>query len=124
MPRKKAKLLIVDDEKDICQFLNQLFKKEKFLVYNAASKKEAISLVEEIRPDIVLLDVYLKGTAGGFEVLKYIKNLTPKAKVIVVTGFGDEEAEEKCSSFGADLFIKKPVSVPELIAAVVKLRKR
>ncbi|MDD5086007.1 MAG: response regulator, partial [Candidatus Omnitrophica bacterium] len=79
-----AKLLIVDDEIEICDFLKAFFEDRDFHVVTALSGEEALILVEAENPHIVLLDLRMPGM-NGLETLKQIKERYPHVRVIIVT---------------------------------------
>ena len=66
------KLLVVDDENDICDFVKTFFKDRGFHVLTASNGEEALSIVKKDRPDMVLLDIKMKGM-DGLAALKHIK---------------------------------------------------
>lgn len=114
-----AKILIIDDEPDICEITKCLLSKRKYSCFTASSQKEALALVEKERPNLVLLDVRL-GSESGLEVLLRIKELDKNIKVVMVTGLGDEETVSQAKAQGADDFICKPFTADflyDLVAA-------
>lgn len=110
---KKTKILIVDDEKEICDLTQILLSRRNYLCFSAHTGTEAVELVKKEHPDLVLLDVRL-GETSGLEVLTQIKELESKIKVIMVTGLGDEETISQAKSQGADDYITKPFSADYL----------
>ena len=92
MNKRKIKLLIVDDEKDICKFVKLLFKKRGFSVFSALSGKKAISIAKKIKPEIALIDIYLKKKIDGLKVLSKFREILPKCRCVIVTW---DNAEDK-----------------------------
>ncbi|RJP28844.1 MAG: response regulator [Candidatus Omnitrophota bacterium] len=117
MPR----LLIVDDELDVREFAANFFKKRKIDVGIAASGEEALKIVSEAPPQLILLDIKMEGI-DGIETLKQIKKINPSTKVIMVTGKkpDEEESFNKCKEFGATDYIHKPLRLEELEKVVLK----
>lgn len=109
------KLLIVDDEADVREFAANFFRKRKIDCVIASSGLEAIAAFEKDKPDLVLMDIKMDGM-DGMEALKRIKDKTPLAKVIMVTGKKpeDEDCFEKCRQLGAVNYIHKPLELDEL----------
>ena len=107
------KILLVDDEVNICKFLKKYFERRQFEVAMAYSGREALERMALFHPDIVLLDVRMPGM-DGLEVLKNIKTLYPKTKVIMVTGEDSQEKGEEAKRLGADNYITKPLSLEYL----------
>ena len=122
MPRK-LKLLIVDDEKDICKFVRIVFKNRGFLVYNALTGRNAIKIAKKVKPDIVLLDLYLRKGIDGIQALCQISKISPKTKCIMVTWEKAKGKAMEAKKLGAVLYLTKPLTVKDLIKAVSKLLK-
>lgn len=68
------KLLVVDDEHDVCDFVRAFFKERGFHVFTALNGDEALSIAKREKPELVLLDVKMKGM-DGLAVLKHIREL-------------------------------------------------
>jgi DNA-binding response OmpR family regulator len=112
-----VKLLIVDDESDICEFLRDFFEERNYEVFTALTGDAALSLVEEKDPAIVLLDIKMPG-ANGIDILRTIKQRHPHVKTIMVTAVETEEAIREALSLGADSYITKPLSLEYLESEV------
>ena len=110
-------ILIVDDEESICQTLRGILSDEGHEVLTAASGEEALRVVEEESPALVLLDIWLPGI-DGIEVLKTIKAGHPQIQVIMMSGHGTIETAVKATKLGAFDFIEKPLSLEKVILAV------
>ncbi len=113
-----AKILLVDDEPDIVEFLLYNLKQEGFDVITAFDGNEALSKISE-NPDLIILDIMMP-KLDGYEVLKKIKEQTNfnDIPVIFLTARGNEAEEIKGLELGADDFIQKPISPKKLIARV------
>ena len=107
------KLLIVDDEVEICEFLKSFFEDRDFKVATGHSGEEAIEKVATFQPDVVLLDIQMPGM-DGLRALKKIKEDHPKLKVIMVTAVETEDKIEEAMRYGADNYITKPLSLEYL----------
>lgn len=107
-------ILIVDDEESICKSLGDILIDEGYEVQTAKSGEDAIKLLEEELPNLVLLDIWLPGI-DGMEVLKSIKNLHPKLQVVMMSGHGTIETAVKATKLGAFDFIEKPLSLEKVI---------
>lgn len=112
------KLLLVDDEKGLCDYLKDFFSSRGHKVFTATSAKDALSLVEKESPELVLLDVNMPD-ASGLEVLRMIKKNSPQTKVIMVTVSDDQDTREKAKLFGADEFVRKPFTTDYLQDVVI-----
>ncbi len=107
------KLLIVDDEAEICDFLKSFFEERNYEVRTATSGEEALKTVEQYKPNVVLLDIKMP-VMDGIRVLELIKSKHPKIKVIMVTALETRDKIEECIRLGADNYITKPLSLEYL----------
>jgi two-component system nitrogen regulation response regulator NtrX len=110
-------ILIVDDEESICQTLGGILKDEGHEVITAVSGEEALRMVEEDPPNLVLLDIWLPGM-DGIEVLKAIKTGYPRIQVVMMSGHGTIETAVKATKLGAFDFIEKPLSLEKVILII------
>jgi DNA-binding NtrC family response regulator len=115
-----SKLLIVDDEIDVREFAANFFRKRKLEVSIAGSGEEAIEIVKQNKPDVVLLDIRM-GAMNGIQTLEEIKKIDPAIQVVMVTGTKPEENEayQKCISLGAANYVHKPLKLEELEQVVM-----
>jgi two-component system nitrogen regulation response regulator NtrX len=110
-------ILVVDDEESICKSLKAILSDEGYQVLVAGSGEEAVKIVEEEMPQLVLLDVWLPGM-DGLETLKAFKKINPQALVIIMSGHGTIETAVKATKLGAFDFIEKPLSLDKIIILV------
>jgi two-component system nitrogen regulation response regulator NtrX len=113
----KDAILVVDDEESICQSLKAILSDEGYQVLVAGSGEEAVKIVEEEMPQLVLLDIWLPGM-DGLETLKAIKKINPQALVIIMSGHGTIETAVRATKLGAFDFIEKPLSLDKIIILV------
>ncbi|PIQ08890.1 MAG: DNA-binding response regulator [Ignavibacteriales bacterium CG18_big_fil_WC_8_21_14_2_50_31_20] len=112
------KILVVDDEKDIVEFIQYNLEKEGFEVITAHNGNEALEAIKE-KPDLVVLDVMMPGI-DGYEVCEKIR-LEDKYKsipILLLTAKTREQDEIRGLELGADDYITKPVSIQKLIARI------
>ncbi|MFH0985746.1 MAG: response regulator [Candidatus Omnitrophota bacterium] len=107
------KLLIVDDEVEICEFLKSFFEDRDFKVMVAHNGAQALEQVDLFKPEVVLLDIQMPGL-DGLQTLKKIKELHSRVKVIMVTAVETQEKIEEAMRLGADNYITKPLSLEYL----------
>jgi len=120
---KKYRILIVDDEEDICEILKFNLESEGFIADTVNSAEEALTRKIE-RYQLFLLDVMMKGMSGyklADEIRKRKKLTTP---IIFITAKNSENDKLTGFSLGADDFITKPFSVKEIIARVKAVARR
>ena len=108
-----SKLLIVDDEADIREFARNFFKKRNIEVFTSSGGQEALKIIEQQKPDLVLLDVRMEEMTG-VEVLKNLRQQNNPVKVVMVTGVEDEETVNEAFSLGIKGYIHKPLILEEL----------
>ena len=105
---EKVRVLMVDDEEDICEALSHILIRENYEVRVAYNKKEALDKLHTFLPQVVLLDISLGGD-DGFEVLTEAKKMDRSIVVIMVTGLEDDRDILKAKELGADEYIRKPL---------------
>jgi len=113
----RRSILIVDDEESILKSLGAILKDEGYEVLTAESGEQALKIIEEELPSLVLLDIWLPGI-DGIEVLKRIKADFPQVMVIMMSGHGTIETAVKATKLGAFDFIEKPLSLEKVILLV------
>jgi DNA-binding NtrC family response regulator len=113
------KLLVVDDETDICDFVETFFKDRGFHVFTALNGEEALSVVKKEKPDMVLLDIKMKGM-DGLAALKHIRELDRSIKIIMVTALADQDKMHEAYKLGACDYITKPLTLDYLEQTVLK----
>ncbi|MFH1798791.1 MAG: response regulator [Candidatus Omnitrophota bacterium] len=107
------KLLVIDDEVDICDFVMNFFKERNFEVLVAYNGKDAVSLVKSGSPDVALLDITMP-VMDGIETLKQIRKVNGSIKVIMVTAVDDSEKAEEARRHGVFDYITKPLLLEQL----------
>ena len=112
-------LLIVDDEIDIREFARNFFKKRGIEVLTASGGKEALEIIEDGNPDLVLLDIRMEEMTG-VEVLQELRRRGNQAKIIMVSGVEDEETIHETRRLGVVGYIHKPLILDELEKIVMK----
>lgn len=110
---EKAKILVVDDEEDILNATSHFLSRKGYEVFTATGKDEALAIVGEKHPAILLLDIRLKDTSG-IDILKEVKRLDKNTKVIMVTALDDAETMKHAKAWGADDYIAKPFTASYL----------
>lgn len=118
------KILIVDDEPNIVMSLEYTFKKNNFEVFIARDGQEALEILKNVQPNIIILDVMMPNV-DGYKTLEQIKiDIRLKdTKVIFLSAKNKENDIEKGLALGADLYMTKPFSVKKLVEQVSELTK-
>ncbi|MDY6838542.1 MAG: sigma-54 dependent transcriptional regulator [Thermodesulfobacteriota bacterium] len=110
-------ILVVDDESTISQALSGILSDEGYETLTAPNGYEALKLIEEQAPDLVLLDVWMPGM-DGIETLQEIKRTNPFLQVIIISGHGTIETAVKATKLGAYDFIEKPLSIEKVVVTI------
>lgn len=122
MDNKFGKILIVDDDENICEVINMYLVSAGYDTRKCNNGKEACNLFTEYKPDIVLLDIMIPGM-DGIEVLKWIRK-NNEIPVIMLTAKGDTFDKVLALEIGADDYIVKPFEPKELLARVKAVMRR
>ncbi len=112
--QKKRKIVVIDDEASIRKFLKVSLEMEGYQIKEAINGKDGLREVIAHHPDVVILDLGLPDM-DGLQVLKAIREWS-QVSIIVLTVREDEESKVKILDAGADDYLTKPFSVPELLA--------
>ncbi|MCM1044233.1 MAG: response regulator transcription factor [Candidatus Gastranaerophilales bacterium] len=115
------KILIVDDEKPICDLIDINLSAAGYQCKSVQDGLEAIDLIEKGKFDLILLDIMLPG-ADGFDIMEYIKPL--QVPVIFITAKHDVRDKVKGLKLGAEDYLVKPFDVVELVARVEVVLRR
>jgi two-component system OmpR family response regulator len=113
---KGIKILVVDDEPNIVQFLELGLQNEGFEVQTAADGMAAINMLQQFHPHVVILDVMMPGM-DGFEVCRMLKR-SDNIAVIMLTARDEVDDRVKGLNLGADDYMVKPFSFEELLARI------
>lgn len=113
------KIMVVDDECDICDFVKNFFQERGYEVLTAQSGEEAIDVSKKEKPELILLDIKMKGM-DGIAALKHLKGIDRTQRVIMVTALEDQDKMDEASRLGACDYILKPLMLDYLENAVEK----
>src|SRR6056297_2427071 len=114
---KNIKVLLVDDEKDFVNSLSERIQMRELDSKIAYDGNQALELVTDEIPDVVVLDLRMPGI-DGLEVLERLKKNYPNVQVIILTGHGSDEDERVSKRLGAYDYLQKPVSIDKLIRSI------
>jgi two-component system nitrogen regulation response regulator NtrX len=110
-------ILIVDDETTILQSLSGILSDEGYETLTASNGYEALKIIEEESPDLVLLDIWMPGM-DGIETLREIKRTNPFLQVVIISGHGTIETAVKATKLGAYHFVEKPLSIEKVVVTI------
>jgi len=117
-----VKILIVDDEVDVCRFAKSFFEARGLVVFTALGGHEALEVFKKEKPDIMLIDVKM-GDMDGVALLKEIKKIDKKVDTIMVSAIEDMDVIEEARRHGATEYITKPLVLEELEKIVLEKAK-
>ena len=122
---KPIRILIVDDDPDILASLQDVIELEidNCLVELASNAEQAISKVQQVKPDITLLDIKL-GQDSGLDLLAELKSVDPDIVCIMMTAYRDNKYTVEAVRFGADDYLYKPIKAEELILTITRLMQQ
>ena len=112
-------ILVVDDEADIRELVAGVLEDEGYAVRTAADSTTALDAIEDRRPSLVLLDVWLQGSRlDGLQLLEQIKRRDPTLPVLMISGHGNLDTAVAAIREGAVDFIEKPFKADKLLHLV------
>ena len=109
----KSKILIVDDEVSMREFLEIMLSKEGYKVSSSGSGKEALKMLNDTIYDLIVSDVQMPGM-NGIELLRNVKEVCPDTTVIMITAYASTESGVEAMKAGAYDYITKPFKVDEI----------
>ena len=118
------RVMVIDDDPSVRDYMEALVSRQGYRVYAAADGEQALSQLDDVRPDLVTLDVVLPGV-DGLETLRRLKQRLPEVPVVMLSGHGQARNIVEAMRLGASDFLRKPFEVEELELAFQKaLEKR
>lgn len=119
------KILVIDDEKNICELIVDSFSKKELIVHTANNIEDALKYLENNEYNIVVTDKNYPGfennSEGGLEILKIVKYRYPSTEVIVMTGFASIDSAIESVRFGAFDYIVKPFKIADFKNKINKI---
>lgn len=110
-------VVIIEDEPIMARYIQDLLNDHGFIAYTANTGSEGITIIEKIRPELVLLDIELPDIDGR-SICQKIKNEYPDTTVIIITGYDSHSQIVEGLNLGADDYLTKPIDERELIARI------
>ncbi len=115
----KDKILIVDDEPSMREFLEIMLTREGYKVASASDGRDALNMLNKQMYDLIVSDIQMPGM-GGLELLKNIKDVSPDTEVIMITAYASTETAVEAMKEGAYDYITKPFKVDEIRLIIKK----
>jgi len=117
LKRRVRDILIVEDEKDLCELLSDVLRPKRYNVSVANTKKEAMASLKRSPPDLVFLDLKLPD-GDGMDLISKIKKTNPKTTINIISAYGSEESKEAAKKKGVYNFIDKPFTEKEILTNI------
>lgn len=114
-----TKILIIDDDNDICLLLERFLTRNKFEVTTAQSGQDGMKLIDTFEPDLIMTDFKL-GDMSGVELLQYAKSKNAAVPVIIITGYSDIKVAINVMKQGAFDYVTKPLFPDEILLTIKK----
>jgi two-component system OmpR family response regulator len=115
-----SKVLIVDDELDICYLLSGMLKQRNFRAAFVNSLSDAVTALQADTPSLLFLDNHLPD-GFGLDFIPYVKKNYPDVKVVMITAHDGAAERKKAYTGGVDMFIAKPLNRKMIFDAIDKL---
>jgi CheY-like chemotaxis protein len=112
-----ARILVVDDERLVCDLLKTVLSNHGHQVLTAFNGKQGVELFRQRMPHFTLLDLRMP-EKSGIEVLKEIRQINPEAAVMIMTGWGSDDLESQARALGITEFLNKGLSLEVLVSAM------
>jgi len=112
-----SRILITDDEEEICSTLAEYLEDKGYEVFQATNGQEALRLLKEVRPHLMLLDIRMP-EQDGIEILRRVRQIDNQIGVIMITAFHDVNIAQEALKLGACDFVTKPVDLNYLDKSV------
>jgi two-component system response regulator PilR (NtrC family) len=119
MGQEKSKILVVDDEPGMREFLEIMLEKDGYIVETAADGSKAIDKIENTLFDLAIVDIQMPGM-NGIEVLKRVNEKSPETVVIMITAYASHETAIEAMKLGAYDYITKPFKIDEIKLVIKK----
>lgn len=118
-----TKVLVVDDDLDMCQIISDILKEEGYGVHSSYNGEDALMKIEKNHYDLIILD-YKLDEISGLMVLEKALQMRPSLKVMMISAFGSDSTKTKARELGAVDFIDKPFDIKILNRSVQDILTR
>jgi CheY-like chemotaxis protein len=134
---KKARIFMVDDDTDLVMVVKSVLETDGYEFWSASSAREAIERVDEVQPDLIILDVMMEDVVAGFRVVNFLRNIqeNPQSQkylnvpILMLTSVQQKLKMKFAEDAGSkllpiDSFLEKPVKPRVLLTRVAELLER
>jgi len=118
-----TKVLVVDDDLDMCQIISDILKEEGYSVSSSCKGKDALMKIKKNHYDLIILD-YKLNEMSGLIILEKALQIRPSLQVMMISAFGDKSIKTRARELGVGDFLDKPFDIKRLIQAVQDILNR
>lgn len=111
------RVLIVDDEKDICRMICRIVSRRHIECNFAHNLEDARKLINTEKPELYFLDISLPD-GRGFDLIPQMNNVTPDAKIVMISAYDDEHERNQAEYYNVKDFISKPFSKKNILDSI------
>ncbi|SRR6056297_1466861 len=116
------KILIIDDSTINNILLENILSERGYEIYSILNGNSAIDKIEEVQPDLILLDIMMP-EVSGFDVLRKLKENEIQVPVIIISAYDSDKFKKLSKTLGAESYILKPVEADFLVSQIQKVHK-
>lgn len=113
------KILIVDDDKDLCKIVSDVLKEEGYAVKIANDGESAINILKDQKFNLMILD-YKLGEKNGLQVFEESKQIDPSLIIVMISAYGNTKVRARAKELGTYSFLDKPFNIKKLVTIVNK----
>ena len=113
------RILICEDEQDTQDSLKNILERNEYEVYSAFDGKEAIDRMQEVKPDLVILDIRMP-KLNGLEVAREIRTFNKNVKIIFITAFQGPELSKEAARYDIIDYLVKPAAAKDILEVIKK----
>ena len=111
------KILVIDDEVNICNILRKYFTDRGYTVFTSTEAGEGLMMLNQEKPDVLILDIRMPGL-NGIDTLRLAREVNQNIRVIMLTAIRDELIVKEAAALGASVYMTKPFNLEELEKAI------
>ena len=109
-----AKILVVDDDLDMCQIISDILKEEGYSVHCSYNGEDALMKIKKNHYDLIVLD-YILNEMSGLMVLEKALQMRPSLRIMMISAFGNKSVKARARGLGASDFLDKPFDLKRFI---------
>lgn len=118
-----VKILVVDDNLDMCQIISDILKEGRYSVNSSYNGEDALMKIKKNHYDLIVLD-YILNEMSGLIVLEKALQMIPSLKVMMISAFGDKSIKARARELGVSDFLDKPFDIKRFVQAVQDILAR